>query len=105
MSRDNHPENLHLELLKRFSVALNPDGDVYIKIDAKKFTLHYRDEGPDAWSDSKHFQGPAWVWNVDSGWSYYENGVTITGYYGLQDTIVTMEEDGLQVTKCIGEKY
>ena len=104
MKRNNPTEDLHLELLKGFEVILNSDGNVYTKIDSKRFVLSYRDEGPDAWASSKRFPGPAWVWNLDSGWSFYENGVTITGYHGLQDTVVTMDADGLHVTKCVGEE-
>ena len=71
----------------------------------EKVYIGYRDEGPDAWANSKHFDGPAWVRDESGEWEFYKDGVTITGYCGLKATVITVVDSNLHVTTCYGEEY
>lgn len=105
----NWLNGLHLELLEKYGVSLGKNGEVFSDDNQvnhdEEIIIGYRDEGPDAWANSKYFDGPAWVWTGDCGWEFYEKGVTITGYHGLVATIVNVQKDGLHVANCSGEEY
>ena len=109
MKRNTSSADLHLELLKDYKVHLNSDGRITAEggkgFYTKGISIGFRDEGPDAWSSSEHFSGPAWVWTFHEGWEFYQNGVTITGYHGLSATVVNIDQNEVHVTTCIGEEY
>ena len=104
MKRRKSAEELRLDLLDEYKVTLESDGEVTSERDQiyfdKDVELDYRDEGPDAWATSKYFEGPAWTWDADRGWELWENGVKITGYNGLNLTVVNIQKDGVHITKC-----
>ena len=104
MKRRKSAEELHLELLKDYKVTLKSNGEVTARSNRVFYDvgviLDYRDEGPDAWATSEYFEGPAWLWDFDRGWEFWQNGVEVTGYNGLQVTVVNIRKDGVHVTKC-----
>ena len=104
MKQNKSAEELQLKLLDDYKVYLKPDGTVdtnskQVHYD-KDVILDYRDEGPDAWASSEFFSGPAWLWTDFEGWNFWEHGVQITGYYGLNATVVNIQKDGVHIIKC-----
>ena len=109
MSSKKMPKKLHLELLEEYGVTLTEDGQIASGsnpvIDDGRVDIGYRDDGPDAWSSSEHFDGPAWVWRAFEGWSFWKKGVSISGYSQLSGKVVNIKEDGVHVTHIEGVPY
>ena len=108
MKCNDFPKEMHLELLEPYCITIDTDGKVFCRgkeCHAKETPIGYRDEGPDAWSSSTRFEGPAWVWTESPGWEYYKNGVTITGYDGLHATVINIKNDVVTVAHCYGQPY
>ncbi len=98
------PQDLHLEILQKYKITLKPDGNVtckgFVLYFDEDIVLGFRDEGPDAWATSHTLPGPVWCWDAYNGWEFYEKEVKITGYYGMSFIVVTIQKDGVHVTKC-----
>ena len=109
MSSKKKPKDLHLELLEEYGVTLAENGQFACSsgrvIYDGRVDIGYRDDGPDAWADSEHFDGPAWLWTESSGWELWKNGVYVTGYSGLFGTVVNIKKDGVHVTHIEGVPY